>query len=146
MRGLILCAVLALTGCAGFVQPRLGSGPLQDRATELVNAYNVRHGTHYPVPAVRVGSTFPLFQAQTWCPRQPDGTYSHGCYITVRPSRAYQQTAYALANTLPHEVAHALCAMAHPDTDYRDHGPAWRAIALELGLDPHDIYMQEDER
>ena len=133
-------ACLLLAGCAG--SPELLDNPYQARASALVAAYNARHGSHVPVPVVRVGSLPDLEEGHTYCPAQAAGL----CWITVNApwgdSRHGQ--GYAISNTLPHELAHSICIYTNkcprgPAGNY--HGPEWQALALELGLPPEDSFL-----
>lgn len=138
----VFFSILALSGCAAAIPQPVD--PFQARAAELIDGYNTRHGTHVPVPRVMIDApAVVVWQGETVCQRQPAGGWAD-CVIFIAPHRAFHEAAYALENTVPHEVAHVICLMTVPGCGSDDHGPAWQAIALELGVDPADSYFHAD--
>lgn len=134
----------ALAGCASAPeqpdQLAQNLAALRQRSDQLVDAYNVRHGLHLAHPVVRVGVVKrPPSMAETVCKAHAPIT----CIITINPHVVWYELEHGLTNTMPHEDAHAICAMLMVDCGEDAHGPAWKAIALELGLDPNDSSIRE---
>ena len=128
-----LIIVLLLAGCAG--QPIVyQDNPYQTRAIELVKQWNANHGTNLPAPVVFVGMTQGLDYGNDYC-------NSNGCTIAISARLISERPEYAMANMLPHELAHHICVITIPGCTPNDHSKAWQVIALELGLSSDDWYI-----
>lgn len=119
--------LLALGGCA--IQPDYQDNPYQKRAFELVAQYNSVHGTHVPVPVVRIGSPANLDEGEAYCP-----THAEGCWLTINEplDNLRHGTGYAMNDSLPHEVAHHICVYLKQCPRGNYHGPEWQHIFYEL--------------
>lgn len=124
--------ILCLSGCVNaFPDNRF-----QEEAVKTFAHYNAIHHLNIPVPQVYLGATPGPFAGATWCPL--DGTYTK-CSITLNPSRSAN-----LEQTLIHEEAHVICVLSVQGCKPTDHSKAWQDIALELGLNPGDSYINQE--
>jgi hypothetical protein len=131
-----LIFLLALSGCA--VHPEYQDNPYQAKAFELIQKYNVKHGTNVPVPIIRIGTTPNLDEGEIYCPSHADN-----CWITINESFDNERhgIGYAMGNTLPHELAHAVCVRIITNCTPNYHGKEWQEIALELGVPENDSFV-----
>jgi hypothetical protein len=152
MKAVLVCS--ALTACTNM-DPRLSpEGALfVKQAAGLTDAYNRRHGTHYPVPHLSLDAM----------PGQASvvGTADYSAWtIHINPLWAQKDPCTVRKEALPHELAHLFVyydqygppqtatlftrdglkqvAMNGPglQDSSEEHGPAWQGMARALGADP----------
>lgn len=142
MNHILIALPLCLAGCSVVPDAQdPAAQPYQAEAAREVRAYNMAHGLNLSAPHVGVGAVTALAYANDWCPSGAAGS----CWITLSAPYVATEPVYMLRHTTRHEVAHYLCVATVPGCTPNDHGPAWRRIAVEVGMPPDDPYLVRPE-